>query len=89
MAWKITLPSGTEHTSATITAGQFVAVSEVIDGARWDQVEPTVGPRQLIAWVAVLAASEENGDGDLASELAKVMAMPMNDVIKMLNVDEE
>jgi hypothetical protein len=89
MAWKITLPSGTEHTSGTITAGQFVAVSEVIDGARWDMVEPTVGPRQLIAWVAVLAAGEDDSDGDLATELAKIMAMPMNDVIRMLNVDEE
>jgi len=89
MAWKITLPSGTEHTSATITAGQFIAVAEVINGVNWDQVEPTVGPRQLVAWIAMLSASEADGAGDIAVELERVMAMPMNEVIQMLNVDEE
>jgi hypothetical protein len=86
MAWKITLPSGTEHTSATVTAGHFVAVSEVLDGARWDQVEPLAGPRQLTAWIAILMAAED--DGDLPSALAAVLAMPMNNVITMLTVEE-
>jgi hypothetical protein len=89
MPWKITLPSGTEHTSATVTAGQFIAVAEVISGVQWHEVEPTQGPRQLVAWIAILSASEANGEGDVAVELERVMALPMNDVITMLTIDEE
>lgn len=87
-AWKITLPSGTEHTQLDITAGQFMAVAEVLDGATWENVEPTAGPRQLIAWVAILQAAEGE-DGDVGSELIKVMELPMVQVIGMLNVDSE
>lgn len=88
MPWKITLPSGSEHTSATVTAGQFVAVSEVIEGVRWDQVEPIAGPRQLVAWIAILSAGEADGDGNVAVELERLMAMPMNDVITMLSIED-
>lgn len=85
-SWKITLPSGTTHNGATISAGQYMAVAELLDGADWSKIEPTVGPRQLIAWVAVLAAGE--GEGDVAAELVQVMQAPMVDIMRMLQVSE-
>lgn len=85
--WKITLPSGTTYNQATITAGQYNAVAEVLDGADWNHLEPTVGPRQLIAWIAILKASEAE-DKDVMTNLVEVMNMPMVDVVSMLQIAE-
>jgi hypothetical protein len=86
-SWKITLPSGTTYNQATISAGQYNAVAEVLEGADWAHREPTVGPRQLIAWVAILKASESD-DRDVMKHLVDVMGMPMVDVVSMLQVSE-
>lgn len=87
MAWKITLPSGETYNQATITAGQYNTVAEILDGADWNHLEPTVGPRQLIAWVAILKAVESD-DKDVMTHLVEVMQMPMIDVVSMLQVSE-
>jgi hypothetical protein len=86
-SWKITLPSGTTYNEATIPAGQYMAVAELLDGAPWNAIEPTVGPRQLIAWAAVLSASESD-DKDVATHLVTIMQSPMIDIMRMLQVSE-
>jgi hypothetical protein len=88
MAWKITLPSGTEYTQSNVTAGQFTTVAELLVDAKWETIEPTIGPRQLVAWIAILMASEDSED-EVANHLVEVMGMPMMQVLAMLNVDEE
>jgi len=86
-SWKITLPSGKTENGATISAGQYMTVAELLDGADWAHIEPTVGPRQLIAWLAVLVASESD-DKDVSAHLVRIMQMPMVDVMSMLQVSE-
>jgi hypothetical protein len=86
-SWKITLPNGSTHNQATISAGQYSTASELLDGAGWDAIEPTRGPRQLIAWIAILSASESD-DKDVMTHLVNTMSMPMVDVVRMLQVSE-
>jgi hypothetical protein len=86
--WKITLPSGNDYNMATINAGLYNSVAEILVDANWDDIQPTKGPRQLIAWVAILQASESD-DGDVMKHLIEVMKMPMVDLIKMLQVSTD
>ena len=87
MAWKITLASGTSYNQANISAGTYSTVAELLEGADWSQLEPTVGPRQLIAWVAILEAIESE-DKDVMNHLVQVMGRPMIDVLNTLQVSE-
>jgi hypothetical protein len=86
-SWKITLPSGETFNQATITAGQYNAVAEVLNGGDWATIEPTAGPRSLIAWIAILMASESE-DKDVMTHLVNVMQSPMVDIVRMLQVSE-
>ena len=87
-SWKITLPSGTTHNMATVSAGVYNTVAELLDNADWKNIEPTAGPRQLVAWVAILMALESE-DKDIMVHLTEVMTMPMVDVLKMLQVSTD
>jgi hypothetical protein len=88
MAWKITTKSGKSYNQATISAGVYNAVAEVLNDASWSQLEPTVGPRQLIAWLAILEADESN-DKDVMSHLTEVMQRPMVEVITALQLSSD
>jgi hypothetical protein len=47
-SWKITLSNDKVITREDATVRDFVSVAELL-GADWQRVDPTIGPRELVA----------------------------------------
>lgn len=87
MAWSIKLENGKTFAMAELNVGQYTVVSELLEAAGWDTLQPTYGPRPLAAWVAVLNATESE-DRDVSHHLAEVMQWPMPRLMQCLVIEE-
>lgn len=83
----MTVNDKTYH-SAQISVGLWSTVSQVLDGRarNFDDLQPYIGPDQLAAWYAVLAAdSSENKN--VQHHLQEAYSMPMVKLVTMVNVE--
>jgi hypothetical protein len=84
-SWKIELRDKTVVTREEATVADFVGVAELLAGANWNQIDPTLGPRELATWVAVLEVN--HGDGEnISVEIEKIMRIPMVELIQRIEV---
>jgi hypothetical protein len=86
-SWKITLSNDTVVTREEATVRDFVGVAELLS-ADWRNVDPTIGPRELLAWMAVLEVNHGDGENFLV-EMEKIMNMSMVDVIGRIEIASE
>jgi hypothetical protein len=86
-SWKITLNNGSTVTREEATARDFVGVAELLT-ADWNSVDPTKGPRELVAWISVLEVY--HGDGEnIMIEMERLMSQPMLEVINRIEIASE
>lgn len=87
--WKITLPSGKTYEKAEIALGVYSVVAELLNEKvkNWDDLEPYMGPNQLVAWIAVLSADESDVK-DVQFHLQNAMTMPMAAAIRLIDTSE-
>lgn len=70
--------NGHTWTESELLAAHASLVASVIGEDAWNRVTPTAGPRQLIAWLAVLDAARTGTD--LADTLTAVNSMTVDEL---------
>ena len=86
-SWKITLKNNTVVTREEASVRDFVGVAELLS-ADWRNVDPTIGPRELVAWMAVLEVNHGDGENFMI-EMEKIMNESMVDLIGRIEIASE
>lgn len=85
--WTFTV-NETTYESPTISVGLWSAVAQLLNGRahNFGDLDPFIGPDQLAAWYAVLAA-DSSDNKNVQFHLEEAMAMPMVQLVSMVNVE--